>query len=299
MDVTYGGVSRRQESTMLSEKAAKYLATGPADVVDLIGHVCNLPGAPRIVAEHMAQAIFSARPEFRMDQQGKWSLINVGAPALTGRAETSTNLAGLSYVVVDVETTGGQFPAHRITEFAAVVVANGQIVDKFETLINPERSIPPFVTRLTRITWDMVKHKPTFAGIAPRVLDILEGRVFAAHNAAFDWSFVSDEVRRATGAELVGRRLCTVKLARQLLPHLPRRSLDYVANYYGVEIAARHRAGGDAMATAHCLIRLLDDAAQRGCSTWQDLDRLVRKRKAKKRKKRSALPGPVDKDTTA
>jgi DNA polymerase-3 subunit epsilon len=299
VDVNYGGVSRRQESSMLTEKAAKYLAGGPADVVDLIGHVCNLPGAPRIVAEHMARAIFSGRPEFLMDEGGRWSLMPGNNAALTAHAATATNLGSLSFVVVDVETTGGQFPSHRITEFAAVVVRNGQIVDKFETLVNPERPIPPFVTRLTRITWDMVKNKPTFAGIAPRVLDVLEGNVFVAHNATFDWNFVSDEVRRATGAELVGSRLCTVKLARQLLPHLPKRSLDYVANHYGVEIAARHRAGGDAMATAHCLIRLLDDAAQRGCTTLSDLDRLTRKRKAKKRKRRSALPSPVDKDTTA
>ena len=282
---------------MLSEKAAQYLAGGPADVVDLIGHVCNLPGAPRIVAEHMAQAIFSGRPEFRLVDGGRWSLVPLEvAPPVS---QTSSNLASLSFVVVDVETTGGPFPAHRITEFAAVVVRNGQIVDKYETLVNPERPIPPFVSRLTRITWDMVKHKPTFAEIAPRVINILEGNVFAAHNAMFDWNFVSDEVRRATGAELVGRKLCTVKLARQLLPHLPRRSLDYVANYYGVEIPARHRAGGDAIATAHCLIRMLDDAAGRGCTTWQDLDKLTRKRKSKKRKRRSALPSPVDKDTTA
>ena len=297
MDVMYGGVSRRQESSMLSEKAAKYLAAGPADVVDLIGHVCNLPGAPRVVAEHMAQAIFSGRPEFRLEEGGRWSLapVEYGAPV----SQTTSNLASLSFVVVDVETTGGPFPAHRITEFAAVVVRNGQIVEKFETLVNPERSIPPFVTKLTRITWDMVRNKPTFAGIAPRVIDILEGNVFAAHNATFDWNFIAHEVRRATGAELVGRKLCTVKLARQLLPHLPRRSLDYVAHYYGVEIAGRHRAGGDAVATAHCLIRMLDDAAQRGCTTWQDLEKLTRKRRPKKRKRRSALPSPVDKDTTA
>jgi DNA polymerase-3 subunit epsilon len=297
MDVMYGGVSRRQESTMLSEKAAKYLAGGPRDVVDLIGHVCNLPGAPRVVAEHMAQAIFSGRPEFRMEEGGRWSLIP--SDNFAQSAQTSSNLASLSFVVVDVETTGGPFPAHRITEFAAVVVRKGQIVEKFETLVNPERSIPPFVSRLTRITWDMVRNKPTFAGIAPRVIDILEGNVFAAHNALFDWNFVAHEVRRATGAELVGRKLCTVKLARQLLPQLPRRSLDYVANYYGVEIPARHRAGGDAVATAHCLIRMLDDAAQRGCTTWQDLEKLTRKRRPKKKKRRSALPSPVDKDTTA
>ena len=295
--MTYGGVSRRAEATMLSEKAAKYLATGPADVVELIGHVCNLPGAPRIVAEHMAQAIFSGRPEFTMDAGGRWSLT---APA-TARvpAAPAESLRSLSYVVVDVETTGGQFPSHRITEFAAVVVRAGEIVERFETLINPERPIPPFVSRLTRITWDMVRNKPTFAGIAPRVLDVLEGNVFVAHNATFDWNFVSDEVRKATGARLIGHRLCTVRLARQLLPHLPRRSLDYVANHYGVEIEGRHRAGGDAMATAHCLIHLLDEAADRGCNTLHDLEVLMRKRKKKKTKRRTALPSPITRDTTA
>jgi DNA polymerase-3 subunit epsilon len=283
---------------MLSEKAAKYLASGPADVVELIGHVCNLPGAPRIVAEHMAQAIFSGRPEFTLDDGGKWKLSASPAARLPSAAPTES-LRSLSYVVVDVETTGGQFPSHRITEFAAVVVRGGEIVERFESLINPERPIPPFVSRLTRITWDMVRNKPTFAGIAPRVLDVLEGNVFVAHNATFDWNFVSDEVRNATGARLVGHRLCTVRLARQLLPHLQRRSLDYVANHYGVEIEGRHRAGGDAMATARCLIHLLDEAGQRGCNTLHDLDILMRKRKPKKAKRRSALPSPVTRDTTA
>jgi DNA polymerase III epsilon subunit family exonuclease len=180
-----------------------------------------------------------------------------------------------------------------------VVVRGGEIVERFETLINPERPIPPFVSRLTRITWDMVRNKPTFAGIAPRVLDVLEGNVFVAHNATFDWNFVSDEVRKATGARLVGHRLCTVRLARQLLPHLQRRSLDFVANHYGVEIEGRHRAGGDAMATARCLIHLLDEAAERGCTTLHDLEVLMRKRKTKKKKRRSALPSPITRDTTA
>jgi len=300
LDVTYGRISRREQTTLLTEKAAKYLATGPADVVDLIGHVCNLPGAPRIVAEHMAQVIFSGRAEFELDPVGRWSLAPRAPMPVAAAASGNSGIGSLSYVVVDVETTGGRFPLHRVTEFAAVIVKNGEIAEVFETLVNPERPIPPFVSRLTRITWDMVKHKPNFRGIAPRVLDLLEGNVFAAHNAAFDWSFVTDEVRRATGAELVGRQVCTVRLARQLLPHLPRRSLDYVANHYGVEITQRHRAGGDALATAHCLIRLLDDAAQRGCTTWEDLDSLMRKRKPKKRKsRRSALPSPVTKDTTA
>ena len=296
----HGGITSRPEATLLSEKAAVYLQRGPSDVVELIGHICNLPGAPRIVAEHMARAIFSGRPEFELDSGGRWTLSPIAPPKQNGSIRKPEQLGSLSYVVVDVETTGGQPPGHRIIEFAAAVVRKGEIVDAFETLVNPERPIPTFVARLTNINWQMVKNAPTFAAIAGRVIDTLEGNVFVAHNAAYDWQYVSHEVTRTTGARLVGPRLCTVRLARQLHPHLPRRSLDHIANYYGVEINGRHRAGGDALATAHCLIRMLDEAAQRGCSTWDDLDRLLRGRRGKKRKRRpSALPSPVDKDTTA
>lgn len=295
-----GGVTSRPEATLLSEKAAKYLERGPTDVVELIGVICSLPGAPRIVAEHMARAIFSGRPEFEMDFAGRWKL----APAicLTPAPERTKpgRLSSLSYVVVDVETTGGQPPSHRVTEFASVIVRDGKIADVFETLVNPQRPIPPFVTKLTKISPQMVRNAPTFSAIVPRVLDALEGNVFVAHNATYDWHFVSHEVARASGARLVGPRLCTVRLAKSLLPQLPRRSLDHIANYYGVGISGRHRAGGDALATASCLIRMLDDAAQRGCETWDDLERLQRRRRSKKKRGRpSALPRPVDKDTTA
>jgi DNA polymerase-3 subunit epsilon len=324
--MTYGGIQTRPEPTVLTEKAARYLETGPADVVDLIGHICNLPAAPRIVAEHMAQAMFTGRPEFVVDPLGRWSLAELPAVADRGAGEIPNDrrhatypdrrgqrarrragvpaappqpLSALSWVVVDVETTGGQPPSDRITEIAAVIVRDGEVKEVYETLVNPERSIPPFVSRLTNITWDMVKGAPTFSLIAPRIVQALEGSVFVAHNAAFDWKFVSHEVSRASGTRLVGSRLCTVRLARRLLPHLPRRSLDHVANYYGVEITGRHRAAGDALATARCLIRLLDDARERGCTTWEDLDILLGHRAPKKRRRKSAWPAPVSKDTTA
>jgi DNA polymerase-3 subunit epsilon len=146
----------------------------------------------------------------------------------------------------------------------------------------------------------MVKNAPTFDRVAEDVMKALEGNVFVAHNAAFDWKFVSHEVTMATGSRIFGQRLCTVKLAKGVLPGLPRRSLDHLANHYGVEINGRHRAGGDAIATAHCLIRLLRDAEDRGCSTWDDLEILLRRRQPKKKKRRySALPSPVTRDTTA
>jgi DNA polymerase III subunit epsilon len=335
------GVYAEPQDTLLTSRAADYLAAGPADVVDLIGHICSLPGAPRIVAEHMAHAMFAGRRDFVQTADGRWMLsgpVSTGYEALgqtsqllqadssnlsrreSGVASTylsrapyasvsrrrsvavpSEPLSSLSYVVVDTETTGGRaYYGDRITEIAAVVVRDGKIVEMFETLVNPERSIPHFVSQLTNITWAMVKDAPTFDRIAPDVIRVLEGNVFVAHNAMFDWRFVAAELSRTVNQRLRGRRLCTVGIARKVLPQLPRRSLDHVARYYGVEITGRHRAGGDALATAKCLIRMMADLADRGCDTWEDLDALLR-RPAKQRKKRrtSGLPTPVTRDTTA
>ena len=319
------GIDAEPEDTLLTTRAAEFLATGPADVVSLIGHVCNLPGAPRIVAEHMAQAMFSGRKEFARNGEGLWTLLHPvtqpyssfsefqSAAAVRGarRAQKSAglytaepcaaeSLRSLSYVVVDVETTGGRaYFGDRITEIACVVVRNGEIVELFETLVNPERPIPPFVTQITNITWAMVKNAPTFERIAPDVLRVLQGNVFVAHNAMFDWRFVTAELSRCAGQRLRGRRLCTVKLARNVLPQLSRRSLDYVARYYGVEITNRHRAAGDALATARCFIRMLSDLADRGCGTWDDLDVLLAKPSRRKKRRRQAMPTSVTNDTTA
>ena len=307
------GISSEPEDTLLTSRALDYLSAGPADVVDLIGHICNLPGAPRIVAEHMAQAMFSGRRDFVRRPDGRWMLAElairpyavsrepVSQPRTSSSAHSAEGLNRLSYVVVDTETTGGRaWSGDRITEIAAVVVRNGEIVELFETLVNPQRSIPPFVTQLTNITWDMVKNAPTFDRVALDVLRVLEGNVFVAHNAMFDWRFVTSELSRATGRKLGGRRLCTVKIARKVLPQLSRRSLDYVARYYGVEIHGRHRAAGDALATAKCLLRMLSDLSDRGCDTWGDLQTLLRAPAVRRKKRRaSGLPTPVLRDTTA
>jgi DNA polymerase-3 subunit epsilon len=146
----------------------------------------------------------------------------------------------------------------------------------------------------------MVKDAPRFGDVCDRVLDVLGGHVFVAHNARFDWNFVCAEVERASGRVLDGPRVCTVRLARKLLPQLRRRSLDYVANYYGVDITARHRAGGDAVATARVLVRLLAAARERGCETWADLDLLLTTAPRRRRpRRRPAMPQPVSRDTSA
>jgi DNA polymerase-3 subunit epsilon len=203
------------------------------------------------------------------------------------------NLDSLPYVVVDVETTGGQPSGpDRVTEVAAVHVDGNDVRLAYHSLVNPERPIPWFITQLTGIDDAMVRDAPTFADIAGEFAAHLVGRFFVAHNARFDLGFLSAEFARVApvplGSLLAGQ-VCTVRLSRRLLGHLPRRNLDAVSHHYGVSIEGRHRAAGDAMATAHVLHGLLRDASRRGVHTWDDLDELLGARTGRARR-RSGLP---------
>lgn len=202
-------------------------------------------------------------------------------------------LRSLEYVVVDVETTGGSCErGHRITEVCGVRVrGDGTITDEFRSLVNPERPIPPFITALTRITPEMAAAAPRFEEIAVPFRAFLDGAVFVAHNASFDWRFVGHEILRAGGAPLVGRVLCTVRLARKVVPEIPRRSLDALSWFFDVENEARHRAWGDARATAIIFGRLLERVDDRCITSWEDLEMLLRTRAP--RRKRRASPQPV------
>jgi DNA polymerase-3 subunit epsilon len=291
------GLVSRQSDALLVSRARDYLAAGPATAQQLIAAICRISGVPAQIAEHMTATLLADVPAIRRADSGLWEF----AAAERSSAVGATRLDALSYVVVDVETTGGR-PMHgdRITEIAAVVVRRDEIVDVFETLVNPRRAIPPWITRLTNISWSMVRDAPTFETLCDRVLDVMTGHVFVAHNARFDWAFVNAELERTTGRTLDGPRLCTVKLARKLLPQLRRRSLDYVAMHYGVEITNRHRAAGDAIATARVLTRLLTDARDRGCETWADLELLQMTAPRRRRsRRRTGRPQPVTRDTTA
>jgi len=290
------GVTVETADTVLTLRAIDYLARGPADARTLIAHVCQLPSMPPKIAEHMAAALFAGHKRFVREPDGRWGLVReVEFP-------TTECLTGLSYAVVDVEATGGRVAGgDRITEVAVVEVRDGVATTLIDTLINPQRVIPSWVSRLTNISEQMVRSAPVFAEICDQLLGALDGRVFVAHNVNFDWRFLNMEIERATGRTLAGRRLCTVRLVKKLLPHLRRRSLDWVAMHYGIEIQRRHRAGGDAEATARVFQRLLADARRDGCENWHDLQRLLIRPVPKRHRPRRppALPRPVDKDTTA
>lgn len=272
----------------------------------------GLPSAER-PSIRMSRESRNSHDDSRERESGPAGAPMLAVPTSAGPA-ASDPLLSLSYVVVDVETTGGSpHSGHRITEIAAVVVSDGEVRDVFETLVNPQRSIPPMIIKLTGITMEMVAGKQPFRDICPQLLGALSGHVFVAHNVNFDWRFVTAEVSRASGHRLEGPRLCTVRLARKLLPQLRSRSLGYVADHYGADEFARsyferrhggerpwrHSAAGDAVATAHCLLRLFRDAADRGVSTWGELHALLGGGTTRGRRKRSALPGPVDRDSTA
>jgi DNA polymerase-3 subunit epsilon len=267
-----------------------------------------MPGAPRVVAEHMAEALLGELTEFARDIDGRWRLneraratYTLGTGSQLDVLTSPPDLLSLDYAVVDVETTGTRcWAGDRITEIAVVAVRGGVVAETFETLVNPDRPIPPWVTRLTNISWDMVRNAPRFRDVCDDVLRALDGAIFVAHNAQFDWRFVTTEVERATGRQLEGRRLCTVKMARKLLPQLRSRRLDSLAFHYDVTIRARHRAGGDAEATAAILVRLLQEARSRNCHCWPDLEALLGRMIVRsRRRRRSAMPQPVDRDTTA
>lgn len=195
--------------------------------------------------------------------------------------------------MVDVETTGGSAAqGHRVTEVAAVRVSAGVITETYSTLVNPGRSIPSMIVSLTGITDEMVRGAPRFHEVAPRVTEVLRGRVFVAHNAGFDWGFLCAEMDRATGRRLAGRQLCTVRLARKLLPELPSRSLDALALYFGLEIEARHRALDDAIATAEVLIRFIEVLREREVEDWEALQALLARRKPRPRRTRA--PGSME-----
>jgi len=181
-------------------------------------------------------------------------------------------LRDTTFVVVDVETTGMSAVEGRITEIAMIKVRNGAPVDEFSTLVNPLITIPAFITDLTGIDNLMVRNAPTAREVVPFLLEFLRDDVFVAHNAPFDWSFVSQTVRREKSIDLHNPQVCTVRLTRRLLPTLPSKSLGLVAQHLDIQIPQRHRASGDAYATSVILIKYLSFLERNcGVANLQDL----------------------------
>jgi DNA polymerase-3 subunit epsilon len=147
--------------------------------------------------------------------------------------------------IVDLETTGGSPARDRVTEIAVLEVDAFEVTSEWSTLVNPETSIPAEIQALTGITNDMVAGAPRFAALAEALFERLDGRVFVAHNARFDYGFLRHEFERA-GLKFHAKTLCTVRLSRRLYPEHRRHDLDSLIERHGIDCRARHRALGDA-----------------------------------------------------
>lgn len=158
----------------------------------------------------------------------------------------------MEFAIVDIETTGGLPNTHGITEIAIVIHNGEEVTGKFSSLVNPLQRIPPFIVNMTGISDEMVATAPLFEEIAPQVYNLLEGRVFVAHNVSFDYSFVHYHLLRA-GLKWQAPKLCTIKLSKKVFPGLVRYGLGSLTKDLGIQIEGRHRAWGDAQATAEVL----------------------------------------------
>ncbi|MFQ3598384.1 MAG: DEDD exonuclease domain-containing protein [Chloroherpetonaceae bacterium] len=172
-------------------------------------------------------------------------------------------LSDAIYTVIDLETTGGATRANRIIEVSAMQVRRGEVVAELTSLVNPEMPISYFISQYTGITNEMVKHAPTAKDVLPDLLRLIGESVFVAHNISFDYTFLNLELERNGFERLQNRSLCTVRLARRLLPKHLKKNLGDLSAYFGIQITERHRAKGDCQATVGVLYRLIEIAQEK------------------------------------
>ncbi|HSP97945.1 MAG TPA: exonuclease domain-containing protein [Candidatus Dormibacteraeota bacterium] len=244
----------------MREKLHRYLMERPSGATarELLDLIFTRPGADREFGPRFLQALLGADARFAFSAATeRW--------IATAHAALAQPLEAATWVVVDLETTGGA-PAggHGIIEIGALKVAGGQVIDRFAQLVHPGRRLPPFITGLTGITDAMLAEQPRIDAVLPRFVDFAAGAVLVAHNAGFDLGFL-DAARLAIAGETFDQpHACTLRLARRLLPQLRRKSLDALGGHFGIPLVDRHRALGDARITVEVLFQLFELARRRG-----------------------------------
>src|ERR1051325_7972827 len=165
------------------------------------------------------------------------------------------------FAIIDTETTGGNPVKDRIMEIAIVLHDGEKVIEEFSTLINPQTPIAPFIISLTGINDDMVAGAPTFESIADNIMRITDKSIFVAHNCRFDYSVLRKEFKRM-GIRFQRKQLCTVHLSQKLIPGRQSYSLGKLCRGMGIPVEKRHRALGDARATALLFEKLLSSDRQ-------------------------------------
>src|SRR5213594_2351871 len=234
------------------------------------------PGLTRVSKAGVTRSRSSTATAISMMRSPRRGLVPVASTSTTAKRQASSpGLDACRFAVVDVEATGtSPRRGDRIIEIAVAVLERDRVTPAFETLVNPGVAVGSFVSQLTGIDAAALRAAPCFAAVADRLLEQLTGAVFVAHNVRFDWTFLLVELERARSLVLQGPRVCTLRLARRLLPALESRSVDTLAQFFGIEIERRHRAGPDAMAAARILQRLVAIAKEQGAGTLADLGQM-------------------------
>jgi len=158
------------------------------------------------------------------------------------------DIRNILYSIIDIEATGGNAKIGKITEVAIYLYDGNGVVKEFQSLINPSRPIPPYVQRLTGITDRMVAQAPAFEEVAREIGNLMRNSCFVAHNVKADYSFIQAEMKQA-GIQFQSERLCTLELSKALIPEAGSHGLDNICTFLDIEVAGRHRAQGDALAT--------------------------------------------------
>ncbi|MGB3196666.1 MAG: exonuclease domain-containing protein [Saprospiraceae bacterium] len=161
------------------------------------------------------------------------------------------------FAVIDIETTGAIFQRDKIIEIAIIIIENGKETSRYSTLINPERSIPIEITRITGINNDMIAQSPKFYEVAKEIIQYTESCIFVAHNVHFDYSFIQYEFEQL-GYNYQRKKLCTLQLSKRNFKGLHSYSLGNLINYFDIQVEHRHRALDDAYASSVLLLKILD-----------------------------------------
>ncbi len=187
------------------------------------------------------------------------------------RFSTQNHVDNQEFVVVDIETTGLSRYTSKITEIGALKIRNNKIIDRFETLVDPEQRIPRFITKITGITNDMVKNASKVYEVLPRFLNFLGERCFIGHYATFDYNFLNHNAQLHHDHTMLNDKLCTCRLARRLLPELPSKRLSCVSNHLGISETTEHRAMSDALITAKIFVNFLNKLKEKGVNSVDEL----------------------------
>jgi DNA polymerase III epsilon subunit family exonuclease len=232
---------------------------GRAPLSEIVDVIFRLSDAEEELAASLVNDLVRGDPRFSMEP---------GHLAIIDNPIEHDLLSEIDFVVLDVEAIGARGVPARIIELGAYHVRSGQILNEFQSLIDPGVPLPRFIATLTGITDEMLKGAPKFSAVVDAWLEFAGDAVLVAHDSKFDLALLDREIARVfPGCRMRNAELCTVKLARRMMRGLDSHSLDSLAQHFGFEIAARHRAASDARATAQLFLRLLDQLETEGVRT--------------------------------